>query len=213
MQRPQARRSQLRTETSAEGGLVIYDQQTDAGHVLNPTSAAVFELADGTRSVPQIAQSLAERGELPADEEIVLLALQELDQAGLLELTGPSGPKVSRRKLLSRLAMGAPAAALLPGIDSINSMRGLTGTTAAVTICHKPGTPDQQTMNVPLAVALLHLLHGDTLGPCPPGTTAAPGSTTAAPGSTTPPATTTAGPATTRPPATTTAFPTTTAAF
>lgn len=191
MQRPQARRNQLRTETSAEGGLVIYDQQTDAGHVLNPTLAAVFELADGTRSVPEIAQLLAERGELPADEEIVPLALQELDQAGLLERTGPPGPKVSRRKLLSRLAMGAPAAALLPGIDSITGLAG--GTTANVTICHKPGTREQQTMQVPLAVALLHLLHGDTLGPCPPGTTTAPGSTTAAPATTTANPTTTAG--------------------
>ena len=123
-------------------------------------------------------------------------------------------PRVSRRKLLSRLAMGAPAAALLPAIDSVDSIRsigGLTGRgpsdgpTANVTICHRPRTPEQQTLNVPLVAALLHLLHGDTLGPCP-------GTTTTAPGSTVPFTTTTAAPGSTMPPVTTKAFPTTTAA-
>lgn len=36
-----------------------------------------------------------------------------------------------------------------------------------VTICHKPGTPAQQTMSVPQPALGGHLGHGDTLGPCP----------------------------------------------
>lgn len=36
----------------------------------------------------------------------------------------------------------------------------------AVTICHKPGTPAQKTMDVTLAALDAHLGHGDLLGPC-----------------------------------------------
>lgn len=35
-----------------------------------------------------------------------------------------------------------------------------------VTICHKPGTPAQQTLTVPAEAVPGHLAHGDTLGEC-----------------------------------------------
>ncbi len=35
------------------------------------------------------------------------------------------------------------------------------------TICHKPGTPAEQTMSVPQPALGAHLGHGDTMGPCP----------------------------------------------
>jgi len=37
-----------------------------------------------------------------------------------------------------------------------------------VTLCHKPGTPAQQTMTVPESAVPGHLGHGDCLGACPP---------------------------------------------
>jgi hypothetical protein len=36
-----------------------------------------------------------------------------------------------------------------------------------VTICHKPGTKAQKTLQVPPDAVPGHLGHGDTLGPCP----------------------------------------------
>jgi hypothetical protein len=39
-------------------------------------------------------------------------------------------------------------------------------TDGMVTICHKPGTPAQQTKILPVAALGGHLGHGDTLGPC-----------------------------------------------
>jgi len=38
--------------------------------------------------------------------------------------------------------------------------------TAKVTICHKPGTPSEKTIEVPEAAVSGHLKHGDSLGPC-----------------------------------------------
>ena len=37
-----------------------------------------------------------------------------------------------------------------------------------VTICHKPGTPAEQTTEVDSPAVPAHLAHGDTLGPCEP---------------------------------------------
>lgn len=36
-----------------------------------------------------------------------------------------------------------------------------------VTICHKPGTPAQKTMVIPIQALAAHLGHGDVIGPCP----------------------------------------------
>ena len=41
-----------------------------------------------------------------------------------------------------------------------------------VTICHKPGTPAEKTLILPVSALQGHLGHGDTIGPCgsvPPG--------------------------------------------
>lgn len=38
--------------------------------------------------------------------------------------------------------------------------------TLTVTVCHKPGTPAEQTLDVPVDELDGHLKHGDTLGPC-----------------------------------------------
>ena len=40
-------------------------------------------------------------------------------------------------------------------------------TTAKVEICHKPGTPAQQTLTIPDSELADHLAHGDALGACP----------------------------------------------
>lgn len=36
-----------------------------------------------------------------------------------------------------------------------------------VTICHMPGTPAEQTLEIPVSALRGHLNHGDTLGACP----------------------------------------------
>lgn len=39
--------------------------------------------------------------------------------------------------------------------------------TETVTVCHKPGTPAQKTLVLPIAALSGHLQHGDDLGACP----------------------------------------------
>jgi hypothetical protein len=75
---------------------------------------------------------------------------------------------ISRRRAL-KLFAGTAIAALIPSRALAQQQR--------VTICHKPGTPDQKTMEVPESAVDSHQRHGDRLGPCESPTT----TTTAAP--------------------------------
>jgi hypothetical protein len=64
---------------------------------------------------------------------------------------------ISRRGAL-KLFAGSAIAALIPSRALAQQQK--------VTICHKPGTPDEQTKEVPKSAVNGHLGHGDQLGPC-----------------------------------------------
>lgn len=123
---PRSRTTHVRVTRNPDGGLLVYDVRSDAGHVLNQAVGLVYELADGQRSVQEIAALLPEMVGLPADDEIVILSLQQLDEACLLESEAaaaqePEG-RISRRGLMSRLSLAAGAMALLPALDSIGGL-------------------------------------------------------------------------------------------
>jgi hypothetical protein len=72
---------------------------------------------------------------------------------------------ISRRRAL-KLFAGTAIAALIPSRALAQQQK--------VTICHKPGTPDEETKEVSQSAVASHMRHGDTLGPCvacPSGTT------------------------------------------
>jgi hypothetical protein len=101
---------------------------------------------------------------------------------------------LSRRRALKLFAATA--------LSSLVPARFAAATPEKVTICHKPGTPAEKTMDVPVSALRGHLGHGDTLGACGETTTT---TTTEPPTSTTtttePPTSTTT---TTEPPTSTT---------
>ena len=124
----QQRRNDVRTHDwggAGEGGLIVFDPITDAGHLLNPASAAVFEACDGRTSVDEMARVVAARTGLPEDREIVELALSELAEAGLLQEPDLASSHLSRRQLMARLAVGAGVAAMLPVIETVVSSSDL----------------------------------------------------------------------------------------
>src|ERR671910_1534004 len=69
---------------------------------------------------------------------------------------------LSRRRALKLFAGGA-IAALIPSRALAQQQK--------VTICHKPGTPDEETKEVSQSAVDNHLRHGDRLGPCETTTT------------------------------------------
>jgi hypothetical protein len=90
---------------------------------------------------------------------------------------------ISRRRAL-KLFAGTALGALIPSRALAQQQK--------VTICHKPGTPAEKTMEVPRSAVDGHLGHGDHLGPCETTTTTSTSTTsTSTSTSTTTPTTTT----------------------
>jgi hypothetical protein len=118
---PRVRTTDLVVEP-ADDQLLVYDQRTDRAHRLNRTAAIVFRHADGTRTIADLAEVLtAELGEI-ADEDLVLISLDHLQQADLLD-EGPArdatAARQTRRRFIRRVGLVGSAALALPVVHSI----------------------------------------------------------------------------------------------
>ncbi len=115
---PKARTAGLLVTRMDSGETVVYDRSRDKVHCLNPTVALIWAACDGATPVAKVAADLHLRHGLPLDESVVALGLQELQRAQLLE-GEREWAGVSRRQVLTRVSMGAAAAALLPVVVSV----------------------------------------------------------------------------------------------
>jgi hypothetical protein len=89
-------------------------------HALNQSAAAVYELCDGNTLKSEMAAEIHRRTGLPADEEIVDLALSELVETGLVVLDDPERRlAVTRRALIRRLALSSTLALMLPVVETV----------------------------------------------------------------------------------------------
>ena len=109
----------VQIEREADEILAVKPATMEA-HALNQSAAAVYELCDGKTSKSEMAAEIRRRTSLPADEEIVDLALAELVDAGLVVLDDPEPPStITRRSLIRRLALSSVAAMMLPVVETI----------------------------------------------------------------------------------------------
>ena len=97
--------------------VLVYDLQRDMGHCLNSTAAAAWKLCDGNSSPSQIARTLSRRLSAQVDEQVVLLALDQLANAHLLVEPEVPVELPSRRVAIRRIAVAA--AIVLPLVTSI----------------------------------------------------------------------------------------------
>jgi hypothetical protein len=109
----------VQIERAADEILALKTDTLEA-HALNQSAAAVYELCDGKTSKSEMAAEIHRRTGLPADEQIVDLALAELVEAGLVVLDQPEPPpNVTRRSLIRRLTLSSVAAMMLPVVETI----------------------------------------------------------------------------------------------
>ena len=116
---PQARQDRVIVQEVGQE-LAVYDQARHRAHRLNRTAALVWRHCDGHTTVAEQAALLAREG-LPADEELVWLALEQLDKAQLLSapLEQPAGATaLSRRQALNRARL-AGLALMVPVVGTI----------------------------------------------------------------------------------------------
>jgi hypothetical protein len=143
-----------------DGGVIVYDELTDTGHVLNAATAIVFDACDGFTTIEEMARRVSVRTLLPEDVDLVLVALAELRDNGLLENNDPTTqalssikPGISRRLVLQRLALGAAAIAVFPAVLSIKNASVLATQAgaevfAAVALAlNSPGIPVDVTLS------------------------------------------------------------------
>ena len=115
---PQARPSTDFVVERLADEVLVYDLDARRAHCLNPTAAILWRACDGQRSLPDLARLLQDRSGLPADEEVVRLALRDLHRAGLLRSSAEElENSPSRRAILRRLTVSGTAA-LLPALVS-----------------------------------------------------------------------------------------------
>ncbi len=112
--RPEGRTNDLVMQDLASE-TVIYDLSNNKAFCLNETSARVWRLCNGIRTVDDIAASIG-------SEEIVWLALDQLSRENLLEKKSvPTDilPEISRRDVIRRVGLASLIA--LPVIASVVS--------------------------------------------------------------------------------------------
>jgi len=102
-----------------DGETLVYDLKTDKAHCLNETAALVWKNCDGRKSVSEISKVLSADSNASVKDEIVWLALDQLEKFELLE-EAPAKPSflagMTRRQMVARLGIAAVA---LPAIVAI----------------------------------------------------------------------------------------------
>ena len=116
---PRARQESLVIKT-LQDEVLVYDLSADKAHCLNRTAAFVWNNCDGRKTVSEIARLLREELQTPVDENVVWLALDQLEKFKLLQEHAAKPANVngmSRRQMVRSL--GLAAAVALPLITSI----------------------------------------------------------------------------------------------
>lgn len=115
---PRARQASLIIK-EVDDETLVYDVDADKAHCLNSTAAQVWKSCDGKTSVEEIASQLSVPDSAKVDENLVWLALDQLEKFKLLD-EAPAKPAMlaglTRRQMVARLGIAAVA---LPAIVSI----------------------------------------------------------------------------------------------
>ena len=101
---------------------VVYDEKRNHVHRLNRTSALVWKNCDGRKTVADLSEVLRVEMGASVTEEIVWLALDQLEKERLLEekLVRPEDVKnITRRQMLKKAALVGGMTLLLPVVQSI----------------------------------------------------------------------------------------------
>ena|SRR5215510_4272014 len=103
-----------------EDEVLVYDLVNHKAHCLNQAAAAVWKHCDGRNGVPELARIVMRELDISFDEQMVWLAIRQLDKAHLLKqriVAHQGAPKITRREVIKRVGLAASVS--LPLISSI----------------------------------------------------------------------------------------------
>lgn len=117
LNKPIARKDDLVVQEMVDETLV-YDLKKHKAHCLNKTAATVWKYCDGSTTITDIAHQMEKEFDCPIDREVILLSLDRLASARLLDTESHQALKrITRRDVLRRVGIGAAIA--LPLVTSI----------------------------------------------------------------------------------------------
>jgi coenzyme PQQ synthesis protein D (PqqD) len=137
MNLPRARHDDL-LATDLQDEVVVYDPQRKQAHSLNRVALAVWNHADGTKTVEDLQRVVAEDIGMPIDQAAVVVALRKLERAHLLlDKLAIAGPMTRREALQKAGRYGAAVAVATPIIASAL----VPVAAAAASVCVGPNSP------------------------------------------------------------------------
>ncbi len=139
---PTARKNGLVVQ-EVPGEVLVYDLDTNKAHCLNETAAFVWKSCDGNTSVSDIASVLASKTGKTVNEDLVWLAIDQLNENRLLEKEiKASFAGQSRREAIKKIGMASvialPVIASLvapPAALAVTSCNCITGTDCNLQSC------------------------------------------------------------------------------
>jgi Coenzyme PQQ synthesis protein D (PqqD) len=137
MVRPKARKEGIISDEVADE-VVVFDRQRKRAHRLNRTLALVWRNCDGTKSVADIVKELQKELNEVADENLVLLSLNQLNAAHLLEESGKVSSqeaRSSRRAFVGKVGAVGVLSLLLPLITSMSVPTPAEAATCIIVKC------------------------------------------------------------------------------
>jgi hypothetical protein len=113
-----------------DGETLVYDLKTDKAHCLNETAARVWKNCDGHKSVSEISGVLSVESGTDVKEELVWLALDQLEKFKLLE-QAPAKPTflpgMTRRQAVRAFGVAAMALPLITSMVAPTAVQAASG--------------------------------------------------------------------------------------
>jgi len=124
------------------GEVLVYDLSTNKAHCLNETAAHVWRSCDGGTSISDIVKSFEKTSGGKVSEDLVWLAIDQLNENGLLEAGVPARfAGESRRSVIKKIGLASVVA--LPVIASLVAPRSAMASISCA--CTTPGDCITQT--------------------------------------------------------------------
>lgn len=114
---PTARKSGLVIQEVPDE-VLVFDLESNKAHCLNNTAAMVWRSCDGKMSVPEIAKFIGNQTGKAVDDDMVWLAIDQLNENRLLEISPESPLKgQTRREVIKKIGLASMIA--IPVVASL----------------------------------------------------------------------------------------------
>ena len=125
--KPLARKENIVVQ-EAQSEVLVYDLNTNQAHCLNSTAAFVWQACDGKNSVDSISAALAEKSGKQVPQEVVWMAIEQLQEKHLVEAVPVASEGTTRREALKKAGLAAMIA--LPIVASLTAPTSVMAATS-----------------------------------------------------------------------------------